>query len=144
VVIIKVILGSGLLGILIYAVVQYRRSRLLSGAMIATSIAGIVFVMFPDITDVLANAVGIGRGVDLILYCFVLVALIAIFNLHLRMRASTEVTTELARAIALMSPREPGAAKTHLSESDDEALLAGSAQVASAAVMRSDSAKVEH
>ena len=41
------------------------------------------------------------------LYCFVLISLFAIFNIHLRLRASAGTTTELARALAIMSATAP-------------------------------------
>jgi hypothetical protein len=124
-VIIQPILISGLLGLLLYAVLQYRRSRLLSAAMVVVSLSGILLVMSPQTTDVLAHAVGVGRGTDLIVYCFILVALIAIFNLHLRLRAASEVTTALARAIALIAPKEPTAVETHLADGGEEQIPAG-------------------
>jgi hypothetical protein len=40
---------------------------------------------------------------DLILYCFVLAAFVAIPNLHLRLRAVLETTTDIARAVVLTS-----------------------------------------
>ena len=48
-----------------------------------------------------AELVGIGRGVDLILYIWVCISLIVLLNLHLKLRTQTELITKLARTIAL-------------------------------------------
>ena len=103
--IIQALLLPVLAAMLFYAITQRRRSGLLSGAMMAITLAGGVFVLFPGLTHAIAHAVGVGRGADLVTYCFILVTLFAIFNLHLRLRASADLITELARAIALSTAR---------------------------------------
>jgi hypothetical protein len=45
--------------------------------------------------------VGIGRGVDLILYTWVVISLIMLLNLHLKLRSQLELITLLARKIAI-------------------------------------------
>jgi len=105
--IIKLILLAGLIGTFGYALSQHRRSRWLSTVLMVISVAGAVFVLLPNLTNEIANAVGVGRGADLVLYCFVLISLFAIFNIHLRLRASAGTTTELARALAIMSATGP-------------------------------------
>ena len=49
----------------------------------------------------LAELVGVGRGVDLILYTWVCLSLIVLLNLHLKLRTQTELITTLARKIAI-------------------------------------------
>jgi len=109
--IIKLILLAGLIGTFGYALSQHRRSRWLSTVLMVISVAGAVFVLLPNLTNEIANAVGVGRGADLVLYCFVLISLFAIFNIHLRLRASAGTTTELARALAIMSAIVPQAGR---------------------------------
>lgn len=106
---IKGILILGFVGILSYALSQRRRSRFVANVMGIIVIVGVVLVLFPELTGDVANAVGVGRGADLILYCFVLAALVAILNLHLRLRAVLETTTDIARAVALTSATLPTA-----------------------------------
>jgi hypothetical protein len=96
-----------LAGLLLYAFGQRRRSAPLSYGIMVTAAIGAVLVVFPDLTTAVANAVGIGRGADLIFYLFMLIAFAAIANLHLRMRAQAEVVTLLAREIALATARSP-------------------------------------
>lgn len=91
------------MGIFAYSLSQWRRSRLVAGVITVTAVAGIVMVLLPDLTNIAAHAVGVGRGADLILYCFIVVTLVAVLNLHLRIRAMSEQNTEIARSIALLS-----------------------------------------
>lgn len=100
-----------LAGLLLYAFGQRRRSAPLAYGIMVTAAAGAVLVVLPDLTTAVANAVGIGRGADLIFYLFMLIAFAAIANLHLRMRAQAEVVTLLAREIALATARQPQGAK---------------------------------
>jgi len=103
--IIRVILLLGLAAVLVYALSQRRRSRLVSLVIMASAVAGGFFFVFPDTTNLIAHRLGVGRGVDLITYVFIVISLAAILNLHLRLRAASEVATDLARAIALISAR---------------------------------------
>jgi hypothetical protein len=79
--------------------------------MALISLAGIVLVLVPSITTHVANFLGVGRGVDLVLYSFILIMLTAVFNLHIRLRAEHQTLTELARAIAIYSASRPTATR---------------------------------
>jgi hypothetical protein len=65
------ILSILLAGILIYAWSEYARSPAIAvpGVLVAT--AGLYFVWVPEHSTQLAELVGIGRGVDLILYIWI-------------------------------------------------------------------------
>jgi len=95
------ILSILLAGILIYAWSEYARSPAIAvlGVLVAT--AGLYFVWVPEHSTQLAELVGIGRGVDLILYIWVCLSLIVVLNLHLKLRTQMELITALARKIAL-------------------------------------------
>jgi hypothetical protein len=83
--------------------------------------AGLYFVWLPSHATALAAWAGIGRGVDLILYSWVAFSLVALFNLHLKIRAQMELITALARAMALANaPTTDRSARPGQSrESDD-------------------------
>ena len=55
----------------------------------------------PEHASQLAALVGIGRGVDLVLYTWVVISLIMMLNLHLKLRSQMELITLLARKIAI-------------------------------------------
>jgi small membrane protein len=99
----QVILISGLLLITAYAVMQRARSPIVALGVLGASLSGIIFTAAPELANYAAWAVGISRGADLILYCFVLIALAAILNLHLRLRQQHEMLTEVVRQIAILS-----------------------------------------
>ena len=97
-----VLLSAMLCVILIYAWSEQRRAPLVAASTIVAAAAGLYFVWFPSHTNVLAEFVGIGRGADLILYLWVLISLLVLFNLHLKLRSQMELITELAREVALL------------------------------------------
>src|SRR5262249_34052198 len=63
--------------------------------------AGLYFVWVPGHATALAEFAGIGRGVDLIIYTWVVISLLVLLNLHLKLRSQTEAMTGLARAFAI-------------------------------------------
>jgi hypothetical protein len=94
-----------LLATLLYAWLQYRRSPVvgLLGAMAA--MAGLYFVWAPSHATRLAEIVGIGRGVDLFIYVWVVISGLVLLNLHLKLRAQMELITVLARELAIAHAR---------------------------------------
>jgi len=93
---------SVLLGLTgLYAWVAARRSPQISALVAAAAAAGLYFVWLPAHATWIAEAVGIGRGVDLILYVWVVISLLAILNLHLTLRAQLELITVLNRRLAI-------------------------------------------
>jgi small membrane protein len=95
--------------VFLYAWIEYRRSPVVAVLSSAVALAGIYFVWVPSHSTWLAEFVGIGRGVDLILYTWVGISLIVILNLHLKLRTHLELITVLARTIALANPSAPPA-----------------------------------
>jgi small membrane protein len=97
----QLILSILLLGVLVYAWGEYRRSPVVAILVVFIATAGLYFVWMPEHSTRLAALVGIGRGVDLILYIWVCISLIVLLNLHLKLRTQMELVTVLARKIAL-------------------------------------------
>jgi hypothetical protein len=91
--------------VLVYAWVEYRRSPAVALLSFMVGLAGLYFVWVPSHSTQVAEFVGIGRGVDLILYLWVCISLIVLLNLHLKLRTQHELITALARAIALANVR---------------------------------------
>ena len=71
-------------------------------AAVLAACGGLYFVWFPSHATILAELAGIGRGVDLILYVWVVISLLIVLNLHLKLRAQMELITALAREIAIV------------------------------------------
>ena len=96
------ILSVLLAAILLYAWSEYRRSPVVALLSVLITLAGLYFVWFPTHSTLIAELVGIGRGVDLILYVWVCISFIVLLNLHLKLRTQMELITTLARKIALV------------------------------------------
>jgi hypothetical protein len=92
-----------LLTVVLYAWREYRHAPLVGLLSMLAALAGLYFVLVPSHATWLAEHVGIGRGVDLVIYVWVAISLIVLLNLHLKMRAQMELITTLARAVALQS-----------------------------------------
>ncbi|MBC9936598.1 MULTISPECIES: DUF2304 domain-containing protein [unclassified Leucobacter] len=67
--------------------------------------AAILAIIFPNTLTAIAHFLGIGRGTDLLLYLFMIAALLyAVSTVRAQARRDAR-TTELARAVALMEAR---------------------------------------
>ena len=97
----QALLSLLLASVLVYAFVEYRRSPVVALLSCAAALAGLYFVWVPSHTTRVAEFVGVGRGVDLILYVWVCISLIVLLNMHLKLRTQHELITQLARTIAL-------------------------------------------
>jgi hypothetical protein len=111
----QILLSALLGGLLVYAAKTRRRTRSVSWLSAVVALAGLYIVWVPAHATVLAEWVGIGRGADLVLYIWAAVSLIILLNLYLKLRSQLELTTVLARHIALSEAR--GAAETTEPES---------------------------
>jgi hypothetical protein len=96
-----------LLTVVLYAWREYRHAPLVGLLSMMAALAGLYFVLVPSHATWLAEHVGIGRGVDLVIYVWVAISLIVLLNLHLKMRAQMELITTLARAVALERAGHP-------------------------------------
>jgi hypothetical protein len=101
-----------LLGVLFYAWTEYSRAPAIGLVSMAVAGAGLYFVWLPSHATWLASLVGIGRGVDLILYVWVIISLTVMLNLHLKLRSQMELITALTREIAIANARPASAATT--------------------------------
>ncbi len=99
--IIKLILIFGLTLVLLYALLQRSRSPYISITMSLVSLAGIYFVWFPESTNELAHIVGVGRGADLVIYCWLIISLIIPMNLQFKILQLQSAITILVREQAL-------------------------------------------
>jgi small membrane protein len=76
-------------------------------ALVALFGLAIVAVMFPQLTNAVAQAVGVGRGTDLLLYGLVIVFVGNAISTSLRFRHQEREVTQLARAAALRDAERP-------------------------------------
>jgi hypothetical protein len=70
-------------------------------ALVLFAIANVYAVMRPDDLTVVARALGVGRGTDLVLYALVVAFMAGMFSMFQRFRVVDRRYTELARAVAI-------------------------------------------
>ena len=58
-------------------------------------------IAWPESTRYIARTLGIGRGADLVLYCFALVTMIGFFMVYVRIRRLESHLTTIVRQLAL-------------------------------------------
>jgi small membrane protein len=72
-------------------------------------IAAAVAIAKPELTGVVARALGIGRGTDLVLYFAILFMIFGFFAVYVRLRRIESDMTKLVRELAVRSASEPDA-----------------------------------
>ena len=97
----QLLLSAMLSAVLLYATMTYRQAPIIGLLAVAAAFSGLYFVWVPEHATALAELAGISRGVDLILYIWVVISLIMLLNLHLKLRAQLELITRLARSVAI-------------------------------------------
>ena len=92
--------------------------RLLAASML---LAVCVAVLVPDLTQVAADLVGVGRGTDLTLYLFVMgFALFAVLT-YSKMSRLNRALTEVVRRLAIVESETPGRSGADAGPSGDDA-----------------------
>lgn len=111
----QVILTCALLAVGLYAVALRRKILMLGNLAVAVTIIALFLVWWQEVATEIAGWLGIGRGVDLIFYCWVIISMVMILNLHLKIRIQAETVTELVRQLAIAQPlagHDPNARQT--------------------------------
>lgn len=100
----QVLLIAAAAGIFLYFVSRKHNVRMQASKRIGFFLflaLNVYAVLFPEHTTVLAHALGIGRGADLLLYLLVVAFVFGMLNTYLRFRGTTQQITELARTLAI-------------------------------------------
>jgi len=66
-----------------------------------------VAIAWPGSTRMAAGVLGIGRGADLVLYCFVLIVLSGFYMIYVRLRRLDTNLTRLVRSLAIQNAVSP-------------------------------------
>ncbi len=102
VLLIGAVVGFGLLVLRERAPGQHQLAR--RAAMLLVAVAGIVAVLWPNLTTVVANAVGVGRGTDLVLYVLVMAFVYHVVATSQRIHQLERAITLLTRELAISRP----------------------------------------
>jgi hypothetical protein len=88
-------------------VVRRHLARRVGLFWVAVWLAAAAAIIRPDSTRAVAGVLGIGRGADLVLYCFVLAVLIGFYAVYVRLRRLDAALTQLVRHLALQQVLSP-------------------------------------
>jgi hypothetical protein len=71
--------------------------------LVTLSMGGILLILYPQESTVIANRIGIGRGTDMIFYFFMLFCLFRFVGIAADRRATQKNLTEIVRQIAIQN-----------------------------------------
>lgn len=98
---IKILLTTGVAFIAVYFFIRLRNSLFDIILLLLLITAAILFILFPDITNTLANKLGVGRGADLVFYTSILIFWFVILKLYARIRRLEQIITKVVRKDAI-------------------------------------------
>jgi len=98
---IQVILISAVIVLLLLYLKFFKNALLQRSLFILVFITGIVAVVFPELTNRVANFVGVGRGADLLLYLMVIIFYFTFIILYRKLNKIQEIQTEIIRKISI-------------------------------------------
>ncbi|MFN8165396.1 MAG: DUF2304 domain-containing protein [Bacteroidia bacterium] len=93
----QIILVVALIALLAVYFVYFKNRLIIRLLMLSVFFGGIVLAINPDLSIRLANVLGIGRGVDLIIYICILMGFLGFIVLYSKYRKMEEMLTELIR-----------------------------------------------
>jgi hypothetical protein len=108
--IIQFVLIAAVLLLLVFFLRNHGTSRAAASVKIGFVlflVFGIVAVLYPNAVTALANAIGVGRGTDLLTYLLIVAFAFAMINTYLRFRELQLRQARLARAVALRDAEAP-------------------------------------
>lgn len=98
---IKILLITGVALIAVYFFVRLRNSLFDLLLLLLLLGTAVVFILFPELTNQLANKLGVGRGADLVFYTSILLFWFVILKLYARLRKLEQIITTIIRKEAL-------------------------------------------
>lgn len=104
-IIIQILLIVAVIGVGVYAVTKRNTHSGSAWQKIAVFLFlafAVLAVIWPGITQRIADVVGVGRGTDLLLYASIVTLLFLIFNLYLTRQEQRDTQNRLARRVALL------------------------------------------
>lgn len=97
-----------LAALLLHDLVRLEKNRRLLSLQALVFVVGATFIVYPEIARRLARAVGIGRGVDFVLYPLVIWLVRETLLSRRRRYEDAERMTEVVRSVASLGAREIG------------------------------------
>ncbi len=98
---IQLILISGLLLALLFFFIKWRNNIADVVLFTLLVLTAIIFILFPEWTNIVAHQIGVGRGADLVFYLCILLFTFVVLKLYARLRRMEKMITDLIRKEAL-------------------------------------------
>jgi hypothetical protein len=98
---IQILLVASFLLLAIYFFVRLRNRIADVLLMLALVGLAVVFVLFPDLTSMIAKKLGVGRGADMVFYTCIVLFWFVILKLYSKVRSLEQLVTNLLREQAL-------------------------------------------
>ncbi|QJW91712.1 DUF2304 domain-containing protein [Spirosoma taeanense] len=106
---IKILLALPLLLLILRFVTRLHDKTVYRISLILISAVGIGLILFPDASNVIANALGVGRGTDLVLYVGAVIFFITLLVLYSKLKKIEATQTEIIRQMAIDQSKKPDA-----------------------------------
>lgn len=87
--------------------VRFKKQPLIRGLVSMVLIVAIIFTVFPDSSTQLANYLGVGRGVDMVIYLSLVGLVVGGLLLYLRILKLERQIVELTRQQAIIQAQKP-------------------------------------
>jgi len=107
--IMKLLLTAALVSVLFYHLAHARRRSWINLVAVIASVCGIFFVWNPQLSNDLAEVLGIGRGADMVFYLAIPISAAFFLGIHVRLQDQQDMITELVRNLAITDARRPDA-----------------------------------
>lgn len=104
---IQLILLTGVAFIALYFIIQLKKQLLDLGLLFVLIGAAVVFILWPESTNILAKKLGVGRGADLIFYVSILLFWFIVLKLYARLRRLEKTVTQFMREEAIKNAEAP-------------------------------------
>ena len=98
---IQILLITGVILVAVYFFVRLHNSILDILLLLAMVSGGLVFIFFPDVSNMIAHKLGVGRGADLVFYLSIVIFWFVILKLYVRIRKLEKIVTDVVRKDAI-------------------------------------------
>ncbi|WP_315818965.1 DUF2304 domain-containing protein [Paraflavitalea speifideaquila] len=103
---IQLVLLTGLAFISLYFIIRQKR-RILDIVLLAIMIIGAAtFILWPELTNIVAARFGVGRGADLVFYICILIFWFVVLKLYAHIRRLEQMLTQIIREDALNKAKD--------------------------------------
>jgi small membrane protein len=103
---IQILLLTGVCIIALYFITRLRNTVFDLLLLMGMITAAVIFIVFPGWTSIIAKALGVGRGSDLVFYTSILIFWFIILKLYARIRRLEQTLTNLVRKDAIDQAKE--------------------------------------